>query len=214
MFVQRPSLPKYCMTWDTQVVLDYLRSLFPLRKLSLLLLSKKLVMLLVLLSGQRGQSIHLLNTNDVECTKNSLVLRFNHVLKTSKPGRQLSECVLPALGDTPQLCVVTTYKAYVVRTAGLRTSNKRLFISTISPYGPISRDSVRNWTKSIMKEAGVDLSIFGGHSTRAAATSKASTKGVALQTIIKTAGWTREQTFRKFYDKPISRDVSFAQALV
>jgi hypothetical protein len=68
--------------------------------------------------------------------------------------------------------------------------------------------------KSVLNKAGVDLNILGSHSTRAAATSKAAGAGLPLQVICKTAGWAKEQTFRSFYDKPITRDGSFASTIL
>ncbi|XP_062571921.1 uncharacterized protein LOC134233885 [Saccostrea cucullata] len=52
VFVLRPALPRYNVTWDVNIVLKYLKSLSPLSSLSLLQLSRKLVMLLALLSGK------------------------------------------------------------------------------------------------------------------------------------------------------------------
>ena len=47
--------------------------------------------------------------------------------------------------------------------------------------------------------AGLDITIFTGHSTRMAATSKANNIGVGLHTILATAGWNSESNFKKFY---------------
>lgn len=214
IFSQRPTLPKYVSTWDTSCVLDFLRKQFPHRVLSLLHLSRKLAVLLLLLSGQRGQSIHSLDIRNVECSDSSLVLRFGELLKTSKPGHHAHEIVLPAFVENPALCVVTTYRDYIRRTLPLRTASKRLFLSSIRPHGIASRDTVSNWVKAVLKEAGVNLTLYGPHSTRAASTSKASQKGVPLDTIIRTAGWTCEQTFRVFYNKPITRNTDFAQCIL
>jgi len=214
VFAQRPALPRYCITWDTDIVLKYLKGQFPLEALSLLALSRKLAMLLVLLSGQRGQSIHLLDLRIIECKHDMLVIRFGNLLKTSKPGRQLEEIALPSFKDNGALCIVKTFKVYVRRTLSIRRTSKRLFLSTIKPHGPVSRDTIGKWVKFVLGAAGIDLKIFGPHSTRAAATSKAKCSGVPLSTIIKTAGWTNEQTFRKYYDKPISRNTEFASAVL
>ena len=46
--------------------------------------------------------------------------------------------------------------------------------------------------------AGIDTSIFTGHSTRAAAASKAKEKDIPLDVILKTVGWKSENTFRTF----------------
>lgn len=51
VFERRPSLPKYKSTWDVNVVLESLRKLPHVRKLSLKELSWKFTILLMLLSG-------------------------------------------------------------------------------------------------------------------------------------------------------------------
>jgi len=214
VFAQRPALPRYCIPWDTSIVLRYLKGQFPLEAISLLSLSRKLAMLLVLLSGQRGRSIHLLDLSLIECKDDLLVLRFGQLLKMSRPGRHLEEITLPAYKNNAELCIVKTFKAYVRRTLSIRQTKRRLFLSTIRPHAPVSRDTIGKWIKYVLGAAGIDLKIFGTHSTRAAATSKACGFGVPLQTIIKTAGWTNNQTFRKYYDRPISRNTEFASAIL
>lgn len=64
-FLSRPTLPKYQFTWDVNKVLGFLKTLSPVQDLSLLDLSKKLAMLFALLSGQRKQSLHLLDVRNV-----------------------------------------------------------------------------------------------------------------------------------------------------
>ena len=49
-----------------------------------------------------------------------------------------------------------------------------------------------------MKEAGIDVNTFKSHSTRAASTSTAKRMDVPIEDILKTAGWSTEQTFQKF----------------
>jgi len=214
IFAQRPALPKYSSTWDTAAVLSFLEKQFPHRTLSLIQLSKKLAVLLLLLTGQRGQSIHSLDVRNIECSDTVIVLRFGELLKTSKPGKHLHEIVLPAFNANPALCVVKTYQDYLRRTLPLRQKTRRLFISTIRPYRMVSRDTVSNWVKSVLTSAGIDLTLYGPHSTRAASTSKAAFKGVPLNTIVRTAGWSNDQTFRVFYKKPITRDTSFAHCIL
>ena len=214
IFNLRPALPKNSTTWDTSVVLNYLKSQSPPDALSLLALSRKLVTLLLLLSGQRGQAIHSLDITTTSCTKDMLILRFDKLLKTSKPGSHLDEIVLPAYTSEPGLCVVQTYLAYVRRTKRFRSKQGQLLISTVKPHGPVSKDTVGKWVKATLQVAGIDLALYGVHSTRAAATSKAWMKGLPLQSIIKTAGWCSDNTFRKFYKKPITRSGDFANTLL
>ena len=56
VFQSRPPKPKYTEAWDIQVVLTYLATLHPVESLTLKHLTLKLVMLLLLVSGQRGQT--------------------------------------------------------------------------------------------------------------------------------------------------------------
>ena len=61
IFEIKPSLPRYNCTWCTEKVLKFLKSLSPLTDLSLLQLSRKLVTLLVSSTGQRAQTLHMLD---------------------------------------------------------------------------------------------------------------------------------------------------------
>ena len=71
-FIKRK--PKYNQIWDVSQVLDYLKTLYPLEKLSLKELTQKIVMLLLLVTGQRGQFIHLLSLNGIELTSQTAYL--------------------------------------------------------------------------------------------------------------------------------------------
>ena len=66
----------------------------------------------------------------------------------------------------------------------------------------------------MMIGAGIDVTIFGPHSVRAAATSKASEKSVPISEILKTAGWSNVGTFKKFYNKPIQKHGTFAESIL
>ena len=214
VYNSRPSLPKENFTWDVEKLLRYLSSLSPPKALDLHTLSCKLATLIVLLSGQRGQSVHLLKLPDIEHNASQLILRFTVLLKHSRPGTHLDEIVLPAYTE-PRLCVVTTYKEYVSRTKPLRPqSQQKLFITTIKPFRGISRDTLSRWIKLMLRRAGINMAIFNTHSVRAASTSAAYAANVPLQTILKTAGWTGASTFRRFYNKPIRRESTFADSLL
>lgn len=54
-FSRTTSRPKYTEIWDVSIVLEYLQSLSPVDTLSLKELTLKLVVLILLVSGQRGQ---------------------------------------------------------------------------------------------------------------------------------------------------------------
>ena len=56
MYKGSPPTPRYKSTWDVQPVLTYLASINPVDKLDLKMLTLKLVMLIALVSAQRGKS--------------------------------------------------------------------------------------------------------------------------------------------------------------
>ncbi|GFO20148.1 hypothetical protein PoB_004665300 [Plakobranchus ocellatus] len=62
VFNLRPSCLRYSYIWDVSIVLRYLRSLSPAVELNLLMLSAKLVTLCALVTGQRCQTFHAMDT--------------------------------------------------------------------------------------------------------------------------------------------------------
>ena len=77
------------------------------------------------------------------------------------------------------------------------------------------RDTVSRWIKNVLEKAGVNTKVFSAHSTRAAAAASAArSNNVPINTIMEAAGWSRESTFKKFYDKPVKDVVNFGDQLV
>ena len=73
----RPTFPMYQQTWDVAVVLNFLATLYPPSELNLKSLTLKFVMLTALITGQRGQCLHLTDTKDMTRNRNgySFVIR-------------------------------------------------------------------------------------------------------------------------------------------
>ncbi len=210
VFLSRPALPRYQVTWDVKPVLAYLKTLSPVHSLTLLQLNRKLAMLFLLLSGQRCQSLHLLDIRNIRCTPNVLKITYGDLLKQTRPGAHLPELSLRAYAPDRRLCIVTVYSEYVRRTTCLRQTS-RLFLSSLKPHGPASRDTLTNWIRQVMASAGIDTTVFTPHSVRGASTT-AARPHVPLATILKTAGWSSSCTFCKYYQKPI--EPSFSKSIL
>ena len=103
VFNTRPALPRNHCTWDVSIVLRFREGLSH-KSSSLLWLSKKLATLISLLTGHRGQSIHLLDLQDIECSDSGLVIRFGTALKQTRPGLHAQEVVVPAYKTRPVCC--------------------------------------------------------------------------------------------------------------
>ena len=67
-----------------------------------------------------------------------------------------------------------------------------------------------NWIKDILKASGVNTGIYGAGSTRSASTSKAQCNGAPVDIIMSAAGWTRQSTFARYYNKIILPDKDMA----
>ena len=200
VFNQRPALPKYSYTWDLGILLKYIEDL-PSAGLSLKMLSMKLYTLLVILTGQRSQAISLFDINNMFVEDDKIIFRVFEPMKTSGPKSHNGEFMYKAFVDK-NLCVVTCVNEYLEKVKDLRGDVTSLFVSYIKPHGRISRDALRRWLKVMMKNAGIDIT-FSSHSARGAATAFAAKANVSIDIILKTAGWSNENTFNKFYNLPI-----------
>lgn len=211
IFLLRPSLPRYQFTWDVNKVLTYLQQ-FSLTA-DLKILTMKVVMLLSLLAAQRTQTLHLIDVRQITFTDNGVKIRISALIKQSRPGYHLPELSFEKYPDK-SLCVVSFLKQYISITEPFRGNETALFLSYLSPHKAVTKDTIARWIKTVMNNAGIDINIFRAHSVRSASVSHASKCRVPLDTILRTAGWSRESTFRKYYDKPITNDTVFAEAVL
>jgi integrase len=171
-------------------------------------------MLLALLSGQRKQGLHVLDIRNISIRENMLIIRYGDLLKQSRPGHHVDEISIAAYPNDKDLCILTVYNEYICRTKELRGSEYKLFISTQKPHNSVSVDTIGRWIKTVMINAGIDMNCFSLHSTRSASTSAAAKANVSVATILRRAGWTDDNMFRKFYNKPVVVSSDFSDALL
>ena len=77
-----------------------------------------------------------------------------------------------------------------------------------------SKDTISRWCKSIIKASGISIHSYTSHSSRAATSSYAKTRGASLSTMIQSAGWKSERTFTQFYEKQIEEEFEFQNYLL
>ena len=214
IFQEKLPRPKYTEIWDVSIVLSYLQSFSPVDKLFLKELTLKLLVLILLVSGQRGQTVHLLSIEHMVSVNNCYTFQIVDHLKQSRPSVKNPLVELRPFKDET-LCAITTLKEYLTRTQSLRGSESQLFISYNRPFKRVSRDTISCWVKLVLTDSGIiDTSRFKPHSTRAASMSAASNASVSLDDILHTAGWSSESTFTKFYNKPIVKENTFADKVL
>ena len=84
-FERRPN-PRYIFTWDVSCVLKYLSTLFPLCRLSLKMLTFKVVALVALAAAPRAQTLVSMDIDHMWKRENQVIFNFPHLLKTSRNG--------------------------------------------------------------------------------------------------------------------------------
>lgn len=208
----RPPLPKYNITWDTNKVLNNLKGWYPNNNLSLENISKKLVILLALSTAHRAQTLSLIKISNIKYSDSGIHIIISDIVKTSGPGRSQPSINLYYI-NPQNLCPAKTLQDYLAITKDIRNNSDLLILSFKKPHKPVSPSTIGRWIKNVLLVCGINIDMFTGHSTRHAATSMAKSKGVPLDVIRQTAGWTSmSKTFERFYNRPITCD-SFSEAI-
>lgn len=213
VFRLRPSKPRYNHTWDPQQVLTYLQDL---PDSNLQSLSCKLVTLLALATGQRIQTISLIKCSNMVCSNSKVTILIPELIKSSGPNKTQPSIVLPYFTENHKLCVASCLRKYLNATKTLRKPQcDSLFVTYNKPHGAASKQTLSRWVKCTLGNAGVDTSIFKAHSTRHASTSAALRKGISLDVIRKSAGWSKDSsTFAKFYNRPLEDPNNFLRTVL
>ena len=200
----RPPRPRYAEIWDPNCVLNFLRRQGPARSMCIKLLVKKLCMLILLATGQRGQIIRALKVGNMTVSKNSYKFKVeNSDLKQGRIGYRPNILELKAYPADKRLCVHNYLTRYLERTLDMRGTTQELILTTQKPYKAASRDTISRWMKEVLRNAGIDTTVFGPGSTRSATTSKALAAGASIDEILQAGGWSRASTFQKFYNRPL-----------
>lgn len=211
---ERPFKPRYSSTWDVSRVTSYLSSLGDNDKLCLRLLTKKLLMLLALISPERSSVLSDLNIQFLKKQPDGFTFTLTKPRKTGDP-RSLTTIAFPSFTEDNTLCPLKCLESYLNATREFRTlpECEKLFLSIIRPHRPVSKGTIARWLCDTISASGIDSSIFKAHSTRAASTSTAAKKQLPLNDILKMADWTSASTFQRFYYKPTIDD-SYAKTVL
>ena len=201
----RPPKPKYEFIWDTDLVMQYLKTLVN-SEVDFRMLSLKTVTLLTLLSGQRVSTIHHFRVSELQRTPALLIFNVKGLLKHSRPNHPTRPVSFHAFPYDAQLCPVALVESYLSARSQLPGADKHdeFILCFRKPHGPATTDTLARWVKTVLSLSGVNLfDSFTAHSCRSASTSKAKLHGVALLEILKAGQWSKESTFFQFYAKDI-----------
>ncbi|XP_076036398.1 uncharacterized protein LOC143022180 [Oratosquilla oratoria] len=200
VFNLSPSMPRYKDTWDVKPVLTKLK-----QELTL-----KLVMLMALTQAARVQTLHLLVLKNIRIKEEAISVWLGDNIKQCRPGFNIQSVKFFPYTKDESLCVRRTLRTYREKMEHLRdeTGKKdgRLLISFIKPHKPVSRDTIARWIKHVLTISGIDSTKYTVSSVRSAAASQARSMSVPIRHIRSKAGWSRESTFAKHYNKEIVQE--------
>jgi hypothetical protein len=204
VFNIKPTQPKYVSAWDLSVVLSFLEGWSPAADISLEKLTFKIIMLILLVTGQRPQILHKLSLLHLRsgADYHEFVLELTD-FKQGRPNYRPNTIMLKASLPNKKLCIHTYLSVYIQRTALLRKEQPQLLLSPKKPHKAASANTISRWIKQVLQQAGVDVGVFSAGSTRAAATSTAKAQGASIEQVLNMGGWSRETTFNRFYNRPI-----------
>ncbi|CAH1976736.1 unnamed protein product [Acanthoscelides obtectus] len=83
IYRQKPPQPKYQITWDPSLVLDYLAKMYPLPEVSLPQLTCKLVTLLALVTDHRIHALTKIRTRNITRFSNRLEIKIPDLINVT-----------------------------------------------------------------------------------------------------------------------------------
>ena len=203
----RPLRPKYSTFWPVSKVLDYLKPLHPPESLSLKDLTLKTLSLIALSSSDRGQTIHLADTEKMVLEDDGSVnFLINDRIKTTR--RVLKNKFLHCCTCKDEEFNVAKYVLFYINSTNVlrenyavsgKTKSSQLFYSW-STKKPVSRQTLSRWLKEVLKLSGI--SNFGSHSFRGAGLSEALAKGASIPQIVAQGNWSNISIFHNHYNAP------------
>ena len=154
MFKERPTFPRYTVTYDVKYVLDYVKKCSISSETSLKLTSKVLATMMCLFSGQKSKTLVSLSIDCIYLNNSGCVLYISKLFQTPRPKSHLQPTEFKAYPHNVSLCVVALIKLYLDKAAAPRHDvNSMFFISYAPPHEPVSSRALVRWVSDILHEA-------------------------------------------------------------
>ena len=146
----------------------------------------------------------------MELSTDKCVFNVTDKMKQTRVGTHVAHLVFLPYSADEKLCILTHLKKYIKRTSHLRNGIKQLLLSHSKPHGPVSTDTISRWCKAVPSTAGVDVSKFKGHTTRAASALFLASHNISIKDMMMSAAWSNERTFQQYYTNQPSQSSTLA----
>ena len=190
---------KYPLLWDAKELLNHLISWEISSDASIQDISRKLAATLACVSAQRVHTLSLIDSRYIFFFDSATYLYIFSDLKVQR-DRPCFVITLPSETEKDCLHTVDTLKLYLRKTRSIR-KDPQLFLSCRPPYKAVTTDTLARWIRSVMKDAGIDISVFGAHSVRGASASFALQQNVPIDSVLQCGDWSCLNTFSKHYGR-------------
>ena len=205
IFRKSPPTPLHVATWDIRSLLDHLERMDTSNEIQC---ASKLATLFMILSASRVNSLQKMKITNMYLCDSEVTFVMDEPLKHSRPGYPQRPSIFLSYPKNPSLCPVKTLKHYLTFRLAI-PDTEYLFVTSTLPRRKAHPDTIRRWITDTMLAAGIDTDNIKAHSCRAASSSAAKSVGVPIKTIMSSANWSNESTFKKFYKKYINaKDLS------
>ena len=179
------------------MVIDYFASQKDNSELSLMELSQKTAVLLLLSTSKRPSEIRNISLESYKCFPARIMFTIPTYTKTLK-RLQDRKIVIRKYVGCPQVCPYKALVHYIEVTTPIHKTQKLLIVTRGDGTG-IAGTTLARWTKVIMAKAGIDTNYFKPYSTRAAAVSNAAKTTGSLLQVLKMGSWKKSSTSFQFY---------------
>lgn len=167
------------------------------RPTSFLSSAQEAILLLLLATGWRVDDAWKLSGR-VDVSSEGITVFFQEKRKCKVKGSHTLSRVIPRFQGSKRVCPVEAVLLFFNLAKKRRKTNKFLSVSSLGMRA--SKDTLRRWVRDLLLQCGISASAG---SCRSAATSSALERNWPIDKIMSSAGWSSENTFRKFYERNV-----------
>jgi integrase len=189
-------LPKEKISvWNPEQVLERLRN--QPRPSAFLSCAREALVLLLLATGWRIDDVWKLGMKAI-FSEDRVTVFFQEKRKCKVKKKHTLSRAISSFPSDKRVCPVEALKTYVEKAKKVRKDHLFLFVSSLGFRA--SKDTLRRWTRDFLLKCGITASAG---SCRSAATSSALERNWPMDQILASAGWSSENTFRRFYERKV-----------